>query len=102
MRLLHVYSGNLYGGIETMLLTMARERALCPAIEPVFALCFEGRLGSEIAATGVSLHRLPEVRASRPMTIRRARRQLAAVIESGRFDRVVCHASWSQALFGGV
>ena len=102
MRVLHVYSGNLFGGIETMLLTMARERALCPAIEPIFALCFEGRLGAELAATAVSVHRLPEVRASRPMTIRRARRQLAAVIESGRFDRVVCHASWSQALFGGV
>ena len=82
MRVLHVYSGNLFGGIETMLLTMARERALCPAIEPAFALCFEGRLGDELAATGVSVHRLPEVRASRPMTIRRARRQLAAVIES--------------------
>ena len=72
MRVLHVYSGNLFGGIETMLLTMARERALCPAIEPAFALCFEGRLGAELAATGVAVQRLPEVRASRPLTIRRA------------------------------
>lgn len=102
IRVLHVYSGNLFGGIETMLLTMARERALGPAIEPSFALCFEGRLSAGLAATGVSIHRLPEVRASRPLTIRRARRRLAAVIESGRFDRVACHGSWSQALFGGV
>jgi glycosyltransferase involved in cell wall biosynthesis len=102
MRVLHVYSGNLFGGIETMLLTMARKRGLCPAIEPAIALCFEGRLSAELAATGVPVHRLPEVRASRPQTIRRARRALAAVIESGRFDRVVCHAAWSQALFGGV
>jgi glycosyltransferase involved in cell wall biosynthesis len=102
MRLLHVYSGNLYGGIETLLVTMARTRALCPAIEPEMALCFEGRLSAELAATGVSVHRLPEVRASRPLTIRHARRRLAAVIDSGRFDRVACHAAWSQALFGGV
>lgn len=102
MRLLHVYSGNLYGGIETLLVTMARMRALCPAIEPEVALCFEGRLSAELAATGVPVHHLPEVRASRPLTIRRARRALAAVIEAGRFDRVVCHAAWSQALFGGV
>ena len=102
IRVLHVYSGNLFGGIETMLLTMARERALAPGIEPSFALCFEGRLSAGLAATGVSIHRLPEVRASRPLTIRRARRRLAAVIESGRFDRVACHGSWSQALFGGV
>src|SRR5205823_9139361 len=102
MRLLHVYSGNLYGGIETLLVTMARNRALCPAIEPEMALCFEGRLSAELEATGVPLHPLPEVRVSRPHTIRRARRALAAIIESGRFDRVVCHAAWSQALFGGV
>ena len=102
MRVLHVYSGNLYGGIETLLVTMARRRALCPAIEPAVALCFEGRLSAELEATGVAFHRLPEVRASRPHTIRRARRALAKVIESGQFDRVVCHAAWSQALFGGV
>ena len=81
---------------------MARHRALCPAIEPEVALCFEGRLGAELAATGVSVHRLPEARASRPQTILRARRRLATVIEAGRFDRVLCHAAWSQALFGGV
>jgi glycosyltransferase involved in cell wall biosynthesis len=102
MRVLHVYSGNLYGGIETLLVTMARTRAICPAIEPEMALCFEGRLSAELAATGVSVHRLPEARASRPQTIRRARRALAAVIDAGRFDRVICHAAWSQALFGGV
>jgi glycosyltransferase involved in cell wall biosynthesis len=102
MRVLHVYSGNLFGGIETMLVTMARGRALCPAIEPVIALCFKGRLSAELETTGVSLLHLPEVRASHPLTIRRARRRLAEIIESGRFDRVICHAAWSQALFGGV
>lgn len=102
MRLLHVYSGNLYGGIETLLVTMARTRALCPAIEPEMALCFDGRLSAELAATGVCVHRLPEVRASRPQTIQRARRALAAILEAGRFDRVACHAAWSQAFFGGV
>jgi glycosyltransferase involved in cell wall biosynthesis len=102
MRVLHVYSGNLYGGIETLLVTMARSRALCPAIEPQVALCFDGRLSAELAATGVPVHRLPEARASRPQPIRRARRALASVLEAGRFDRVVCHAAWSQALFGGV
>jgi glycosyltransferase involved in cell wall biosynthesis len=102
MRLLHVYSGNLYGGIETLLATMARARTLCPVIEPEAALCFEGRLSAELTAAGVRVHRLPEARASRPQSIRRARRALASAIEAGRFDRVVCHAAWAQALFGGV
>jgi hypothetical protein len=82
VRVLHVYSGNLYGGIETLLVTMARSRTVCPAIEPEIALCFEGRLSAELAATGIPLHRLPEARGSRPQTIWRARRALAAVLEA--------------------
>ncbi len=102
MRVLHVYSGNLFGGIETMLLTLARLRGLCPAIESEIALVFDGRLGAELASTGIALHKLPEVRASRPHTIRAARRALAQIIASGGYDRVICHAAWSQAMFGGI
>jgi glycosyltransferase involved in cell wall biosynthesis len=102
MRVLHVYSGNLFGGIETLLLTMARLRAVCASIEPEIALCFDGRLSDELDRTGITRHKLPEVRASRPLAIRHARRFLAEVIAAGRFDRVVCHAAWAQAIFGGV
>src|SRR5439155_200029 len=34
MKILHVYSGNLYGGIETVLVTLARHRALSPELTP--------------------------------------------------------------------
>jgi glycosyltransferase involved in cell wall biosynthesis len=100
MRVLHVYGGNLYGGIETLLVTMARLRTLCPALEPEMALCFDGRLSAELRATGMPVHRLPEVRASRLQTVVRARRQLAALLARGRFECVICHAAWSQALLG--
>ena len=49
MRVLHVSSGNLYGGVETALVALARFRNLCPAMQPEFALCFEGRLSKELA-----------------------------------------------------
>jgi glycosyltransferase involved in cell wall biosynthesis len=100
MRVLHVYGGNLYGGIETLLVTMARVRVLSPALGAEIALCFDGRLSAELDATGIPVHRLPEVRASRPQTVVRARRALADLMERGRFDRVICHAAWSQALLG--
>jgi glycosyltransferase involved in cell wall biosynthesis len=102
MNVLHVYSGNLYGGIETLLVTLARNRALCPDMQLEVALCFDGRLASALADAGICVHRLPEARASRPHTIRAARRRLADLCESGRFDRIIIHAAWSQALFGGV
>ena len=43
MRVLHVHSGNIYGGIETMLLTQVCQRNSAPAMESSFALCFAGR-----------------------------------------------------------
>jgi glycosyltransferase involved in cell wall biosynthesis len=102
MRLLHVYSGNLYGGIETVLVSLARYRDLCPGLVQEFALCFDGRLSRELDALGAFVHRLGEVRVSRPRTILRARRRLKRLLGSARFDRVVCHAPWSYGLFGGV
>jgi glycosyltransferase involved in cell wall biosynthesis len=100
MRVLHVYGGNLYGGVEALLVTLARSRMLCPSLDAEVALCFEGRLSSELDATDTPVHRLPEVRASRPQTVVRARRALTDLAQRRRFDRVICHAAWSQALLG--
>src|SRR5688572_8985102 len=102
MRLLHVYSGNLYGGIEAILVSLARYRDLCPGVVQEFALCFDGRLSRELEALGGRVHRIGEVRVSRPRTMLRARRELTKLLDAGRFDRVICHAPWSYGLFGGV
>ena len=102
IRLLHVYSGNLYGGIETALVALARHRALCPELTQEVALCFDGRLRRELDAAGIRVHGLPAPRASVPHTVARARRALAALLANESFDRVVCHAAWSQAFFGGI
>jgi glycosyltransferase involved in cell wall biosynthesis len=102
MRVLHVYSGNLFGGIEAMLLTLAGQRAVCPELDVEVALCFDGRLARELDATGVRVHQLGETRVSRPHTVHRARRALAALIARERFDRVICHAAWPYALFARV
>lgn len=98
--MLHVYSGNLYGGIETMLVTLARHRSLCPEMEPHFALCFEGRLSEELTEAGVPVHMLGNVRVSRPSSVRNARSALTEILEKTAFDVVVCHAAWPQAIFG--
>ena len=102
MRVLHVYSGNLYGGIETMLVTLARCRELCTSMESHFALCFEGRLSRELSGAGAQVHLLGNVRASRPATVWRARRRLGQLLQQTKFDLVVCHLSWAQAIFGPV
>ncbi|MFL5349028.1 MAG: glycosyltransferase family 1 protein, partial [Hyalangium sp.] len=100
MRLLHIYSGNLYGGIETFLRTLARVQRLSSGLVHEFALCFEGRLSRELREAGATVHLLGEVRVSRPWTLWRARGELSRLLERGGYAAVVCHAAWPQALFG--
>lgn len=102
LRVLHVNAGNLYGGVETVLVTLAAGRHLCPEMEPEFAVCFEGRQADELRATGARVHVLGPARVSRPWTVLRARRALARVIREGGFDAVDCHQPWVFGLFGGV
>jgi glycosyltransferase involved in cell wall biosynthesis len=100
IRALHVYPGNLYGGVERMLATFAATRV--EGLGQRFALCFDGRLAEEIRAAGAPLEMLGAVRVSRPWTVVRARRRLARVLDDARPDVVICHSSWTQGLFGDV
>ena len=102
MRLLHIYSGNLYGGIEVFLRTLARLPRGAPELTHEFALCFEGRLSQELREAGAAVHLLGPVKVSRPWTVWRARGVLTQLLERERYTAAVCHAVWPQALFGPV
>jgi glycosyltransferase involved in cell wall biosynthesis len=99
-RILHINNGNLYGGVETILVTLARLRSLCPAMESHYALCEEGRLSHELAEAGAPVYTLGTVRISRPWTVWRARRRLLEILNREKFDLVICHMPWSLAVFG--
>src|SRR6266511_5672896 len=66
---LHVYSGNLYGGIETLLSTLARCGHLEPSMRMEYALCFPGRLRDELRAADAVVHDLGPVQFRYPWTI---------------------------------
>jgi glycosyltransferase involved in cell wall biosynthesis len=102
MRVLHIHSGNLYGGVESMLLTQARQRDLCPSMATSFALCFKGRFSEELERANSPLHWLGEARIRQPLSVRRARRNLRELLQRESFDVAVIHSSWSQAIFGAV
>jgi glycosyltransferase involved in cell wall biosynthesis len=105
MRVLHLYAGNLYGGIERVLATLARRRALCPSMHAHFALCFEGRLSRELADTSAPLTMLGEARLSRPWTVAAARRRLRDLLDArddARFDVAIGHSYWSYGIFAPV
>jgi len=100
MKVLNVHSGNIYGGVEAMLLTQVRQKSLCPAMEVSFALCFEGRFSEELTAAGASVDQLGGVRIRQPLSVRRARRNLRELLRRKSFDVIVTHSCWSQAVFG--
>ena len=102
MRVLHITAGNLYGGVETFLVTLARFRKSVPELDQEFALCFDGRLKDELAATGASVHSLGAVRVRQPISIWRARNRLRAILDRRRIDVVVCHMAWPYAIFAPV
>lgn len=102
MRVLHLNAGNLYGGIETYLVTLARSRAVCPEMEPEFGLCFRGRLWDELDAAGVPVHDLGAVRLSRPWTVLTARRALKVLLATARVDAAVVHGNWPHLVFAPV
>lgn len=100
MRVLYVHSGNLFGGVETLMLTLVQNQDLCPSMEPHFALCFEGRFSEALSSFDVGVYPLGNVRVSRPLTVGRARLRLKKLLREKRFDLIVLHSAWAQAVFG--
>jgi glycosyltransferase involved in cell wall biosynthesis len=100
IRVLHLNAGNMYGGIERMLTTLATERHHAPEMEPEFGLCFPGRARDELLAAGVPVHDLGAVRLSRPWTVLAARRRLALLLREGDVDVAITHGCWNHAVFG--
>ena len=102
MRVLHVHSGNLYGGVEVLLGTIARCSKLCPEMDAEFALCFEGKIATELRKAGATVHILGEVHARNRRQVIRTRQTLSNILSLRQFDAAICHMIWPLALFGVV
>ena len=102
MRVLHLTAGNLFGGIESSLITLATYAQSCPPLRPTFGICFEGRLSQELTRIGAPVHLLGKVRVRWPWTIWRARRRLRELLERLQPEYVICHSCWPHVLFAPV
>ncbi|MBI4406183.1 MAG: glycosyltransferase family 4 protein [Deltaproteobacteria bacterium] len=102
IRLLHISAGNLFGGVEDMLLTFAKYSYVCPDIQQDFALCFDGCLSAELHRIGSPVHLLGKVKTRFPWTVHQARRNLRQWMNQSSYDVAICHSAWPHALFGPV
>jgi glycosyltransferase involved in cell wall biosynthesis len=102
MRVLHIASGRLYGGIERMLTTLAASTGIGSTLTFDFAVAAAGRLDEELRDRGAEVIPLGNVRLSRPGSLLRARGALRDLLRDRHYAAAVCHAPWSHAIFGGV
>lgn len=102
IRVLHVAAGNLFGGVESVLVTLARHRTACPEMEPQFSVCFAGPLQEKLADAGARVHHLGSVSARFPWTILRGRRRLKTLLVREGIDVAIFHGAWAAALLGSA
>lgn len=102
LRVLHIHSGNLYGGVETTLMAQVRNKHLCPGKDLSFALCFEDRFSDELRSAGASVMLLGECRIRNPFSVWQARGRLRSLLKVGGIDLCIVHSAWSQCLFAPV
>lgn len=98
VRVLHVHSGNLFGGVERMFEALASPAAMA-SLRSEYALCFTGRLHAALEAAGARVTSLGPVQMRRPDRLWRARRALTALLRDEAPDAVMVHSSWAQAAF---
>ncbi|MGE0451276.1 MAG: glycosyltransferase [Vicinamibacterales bacterium] len=99
LRALLLHAGNLYGGTERVLATIARASDPDSGLQPSFAFTADGPIARELRESGVNPHVLGTVRLSRPDQVFRARRALTQLIASREFDVVITQSAWSHAVF---
>ncbi len=95
MRVTHLHSGNLYGGVETFLVTwMQASRQFTPDWQHRFLLGWEGAFSERLKALGIPYDVVPVPRFSRPWTLLGTRRAVAARLAEQGPDVVVAHGFW--------
>lgn len=96
---MHVYTGNRYGGIETMLATMARSGLFAGQ---TYVLTSRGRLFEELEAAGADVVEIGPFRARYPWQVLAVRKRLRDVLAKRDVHTVVTHMSIPHALAAPV
>ena len=102
LRVLHLNSGNMMGGIESLLLTIARCHELTPDVQHEFALTFDAEFAQQLRGATAKVHLLPQARLRHLPSIWQTRKELRTLLRDGRFDVAVAHSVWVQLIFGDL
>jgi glycosyltransferase involved in cell wall biosynthesis len=98
---LHVGTGNLFGGVENIMLSIARVTA-SEGRKHAFAYCYEGRLAEELRLSGAEMLRYPAFRYSNPFSLVHARNHFSRLLEVNSFETVIFYAPWTYDALSGI
>jgi glycosyltransferase involved in cell wall biosynthesis len=101
VRVLHLANGNLFGGIESFLVTLAQLQQLgVGRLENVYLLSHPGRLRDEIESFKRPVHLVEGARLRNPWAIHRARAAARKILREVEPDVVLAHGGWAFVVFG--
>jgi glycosyltransferase involved in cell wall biosynthesis len=101
-RALVVHSGNIVGGVERVLASMVGVTRARGTIDLEIALVFDGPVADTLRGAGACVHVIGPARVSRPLSVLKARRRLAAVLVDRAPVAAITQSAWTLGLFGGV
>lgn len=102
MRVIHLHSGNQFGGIERLLVVLAHYGHDDPRLRHGVGLCFDDRLAAELRQEDVPVWPVGAARLSRPHSVLRARTVARKLLAQEMPDVVITHSPWARAVFGPV
>jgi glycosyltransferase involved in cell wall biosynthesis len=97
-----LHAGNMWGGVERVLATVAAAAQARSALVLDFALAFDGPLAAHLRQGGFPVTIVGPARLSRPFEVLSLRRRLAHHLRRVRPDVAVTQSAWSQAVMGPV
>ncbi len=91
MRVLHISCDARVGGVESFLITLARNKAIDPTSSHDFAFTVEGPAIDAIRLAGAHVHCLGTASYKQPGALRLARRRLNEACRQNKYDVAVYH-----------
>jgi len=95
MKIIHLYSGNRFGGVERVLLQLFIVRKHLSEIDQEYIIIFDGLLSQKLIEEGAKVNLLFPVKFSKPWTIIRAWTRINSLLNRRRPQVLICHDIWS-------
>lgn len=95
MKVIHLYSGNRFGGVERILIKLVNQRQFTSELEQEFIIVFKDKLSEALEHEGAKVKTLFPVSFSRPWTIIKAWISIYALLRKSDPNVLICHDIWS-------